>query len=178
MPADVAAKLTPEGRQQAIVGSKMTFVLEIFALTCTWTIKACLLFLYARLTQGTSIRQKWAVRFVSAFCAVTYIVVTFMFVFFWCSPTPEYWAVPVNPKKSESAIESWKGIELRATVQCATYYNHMIFATACNIASDIMLILLPIPIVINISLPKKRKIGLCCVFGLGLFNVSLFSNPS
>lgn|SRR6478752_393381 len=102
MPADVAAKLTPDGRQQAIIGSKMTFVLEIFALTCTWTIKACLLFLYARLTQGTSIRQKWAVRFVSAFCAVTYIVVTFMFVFFWCSPTPEYWSVPVNPKKSES----------------------------------------------------------------------------
>ncbi|KAI1014482.1 hypothetical protein LB504_012085 [Fusarium proliferatum] len=186
MPADVAAKLTPEGRQQAIIGSKMTFVLEIFALTCTWTIKACLLFLYARLTQGTSIRQKWAVRFVSAFCAVTYIVVTFMFVFFWCSPTPEYWSVPVNPKKSESVIESWEGIGLTTTVQCATYYNHMIFATACNIASDIMLILLPIPIVINISLPKKRKIGLCCVFGLGLFNILAavlnryynFSNPN
>ncbi|KAF5559344.1 integral membrane protein PTH11 [Fusarium napiforme] len=134
MPADVAAKLTPEGRQQAIIGSKMTFVLEIFALT------------------------------------LTYIVVTFMFVFFWCSPTPEYWSVPVNPKK----------------MQCATYYNHMIFATACNIASDIMLILLPIPIVINISLPKKRKIGLCCVFGLGLFNILAavlnryynFSNPN
>lgn len=142
MAPEVAAKLTPEGKKQAIFGSKMTFVLEIFALTAAWTIKACLLFLYARLTQGTSIKQRWAVRLVAAFCAVTYIVVTFMFVFFWCNPTIEYWAVPVNPDK----------------MQCATYYNHMIFATACNIASDIMLILLPIPIVINISLPRKRSV--------------------
>ncbi|KAF5243310.1 hypothetical protein FAUST_2878 [Fusarium austroamericanum] len=170
MPAEDAAKLTPEGKSKAIFGSKMTFVLEIFALTASWTIKACLLFLYGRLTQGTSIKQRWAVRFVSAFCAVTYIVVVFLFVFFWCSPTPEYWAVPVDPDK----------------MQCATYYSHMITATACNIASDIMLILLPIPIVINISLSKKRKIGLCCVFGLGLFNILAavlnryynFSNPN
>ncbi|RBR12218.1 uncharacterized protein FIESC28_08704 [Fusarium coffeatum] len=170
MAPDVAAKLTPEGKSAAIFGSKMTFVLEIFALTAVWTIKACLLFLYARLTQGTSIKQRWAVRFVSAFCVVTYIVVIFLFVFFWCSPTPEYWAVPVNPDK----------------MQCATYYSHMITATACNIASDIMLILLPIPIVINISLSRKRRIGLCCVFGLGLFNILAavlnryynFSNPN
>ncbi|KAK2471320.1 hypothetical protein H9L39_17551 [Fusarium oxysporum f. sp. albedinis] len=177
MPEDVAAKLTPKERQKAIFGSKMTFVLEIFTLTATWTIKACLLFLYARLTQGTSIKQRWAVRVVAAFCAVSYLVVTFMFVFYWCSPTIEYWAAPVNPNK----------------MQCATYYNHMIFATACNIASDIMLILLPIPIVINISLPRKRSASLqtklknrtCCVFGLGLFNILAavlnrynFSNPN
>ncbi|KAL3601709.1 hypothetical protein FPOAC2_05980 [Fusarium poae] len=170
MAPDVADNLTPEERDKAVFGSKMTFVLEIFALTAVWTIKACLLFLYNRLTQGTSIKQRWAVRFVAAFCAITYIVVIFLFVFFWCSPTPEYWAVPVNPNK----------------MQCATYYSHMITATACNIASDIMLILLPIPIVINISLSRKRRVGLCCVFGLGLFNILAavlnryynFSNPN
>ena len=108
MAPDVAAKLTPEGKRAAIFGSKMTFVLEIFALTAVWTIKACLLFLYARLTQGTSIKQRWAVRFVSAFCVVTYVVVIFLFVFFWCSPTPEYWAVPVNPDKSTLFVRIWE----------------------------------------------------------------------
>ncbi|RGP73088.1 hypothetical protein FLONG3_6403 [Fusarium longipes] len=68
MPADVAAALTPEGKKKAIFGSKMTFVLEIFALTAVWTIKACLLFLYARLTQGTSIKQRWAVRRIGLCC--------------------------------------------------------------------------------------------------------------
>lgn len=50
MPAEVAASLTDEGRQKAIYGSIMTFVLEIFTLTGLWTVKACLLLLYSRLT--------------------------------------------------------------------------------------------------------------------------------
>ena len=50
MPPEEAAALTPEGVHSAIYGSIMTFVLEIFTLTATWTIKACLLILYARLT--------------------------------------------------------------------------------------------------------------------------------
>ncbi|RSL57600.1 hypothetical protein CEP54_008197 [Fusarium duplospermum] len=168
LPPDVAANLTPEGEAQAIWGSKMTFVLEIFTLTATWTVKACLLLMYGRLTEGTSTRQRWGVRVVAAYCAVTYVLVTLMFVFYWCNPTYEYWRVPVK------------------IMQCATYYNHMIFATACNISSDLMLLLVPIPLMIKIRLPRKRKIGLCCVFGLGVFNILAavlnryynFSNPN
>lgn len=91
-----------------------------------------------------------------------------MFVFYWCSPTPEYWAVPVR-------ID-----------QCATYYHHMIFATACNISSDILLLLIPIPIIFKTRLPAKRKIILVCILGLGVFNILAailnryynFSNPN
>jgi hypothetical protein len=50
MPLDVALSLSPENREKAIYGSKMTLVLEIFTLTCLWTVKACLLLLYWRLT--------------------------------------------------------------------------------------------------------------------------------
>lgn len=50
MSEEAAAALTPEGVHNAIYGSVMTFVLEIFTITGTWTIKACLLILYARLT--------------------------------------------------------------------------------------------------------------------------------
>ncbi|KAF4974535.1 hypothetical protein FZEAL_8559 [Fusarium zealandicum] len=168
MPLEDALALTPKGEAQAIFGSQMTFVLEIFTLTATWTVKACLLCLYARLTKGTSQRQRWGVWVVSGYCALTYLIVTFMFVFYWCSPTYEYWRVPVGNS------------------QCATYYNHMIFATACNISTDLMLLFLPIPIMIKIHLPRKRKAGLCCVFGLGIFNILAavlnryynFSNPN
>ncbi|KAF7561392.1 hypothetical protein G7046_g2756 [Stylonectria norvegica] len=168
MPAATAAALSPAGRAQAIFGSKMTFVLEIFTLTATWTIKACLLILYARLTEGTSTRQHLGVRLVAAYCLLTYVLVVLLFCFYWCHPTYEYWGVPVKYS------------------QCASYYNHMIFATACNISSDIMLLLIPIPIMIKIRLPLKRKVGLCCVFGLGIFNILAavlnryynFSNPN
>jgi len=50
MSPEDAAALTPEGVDRAVYGSIMTFVLEIFTLTATWTVKACLLMLYARLT--------------------------------------------------------------------------------------------------------------------------------
>lgn len=41
--------------------------------------------------------------------------------------------------------------------QCATYYHHMIFATSFNISSDLMLILIPLPIIIKTHLPVKRQ---------------------
>jgi hypothetical protein len=49
LPEAVADSLSPAGRQQAIYGSIMTFVLEIFTLTLLWTIKGCLLVLYYRI---------------------------------------------------------------------------------------------------------------------------------
>ncbi|RDA88836.1 hypothetical protein CP532_5460 [Ophiocordyceps camponoti-leonardi (nom. inval.)] len=153
MKPEEAAALSPERVQMAIHGSIMTFVLEIFTLTATWTVKACLLMLYARLTRNTMTKQHSLVKIAAVYCALTYVVVTLMFIFFWCRPTYEYWAVPVK------------------IMQCATYYNHMIFATACNISSDLLLLFIPIPIIIKTRLPAKRKTILCLILGLGVFNI-------
>ncbi|KAG6009334.1 hypothetical protein E4U21_002642 [Claviceps maximensis] len=168
MSPEAAAALTPEGVHNAIYGSIMTLLLEIFTLTGTWTIKACLLFLYTRLTRNTLSQQHLLVKIASGYCAITYIVVMLLLLFFWCHPTYEYWAVPVR-------ID-----------QCATYYNHMIFATACNISSDILLLLIPIPIILKTRLPRKRKMILILILGLGVFNILAailnryynFSNPN
>ncbi|PHH90988.1 hypothetical protein CDD83_2009 [Cordyceps sp. RAO-2017] len=153
MPPEAAAALTPAGVRMAVYGSIMTFVLEIFTLTATWTVKACLLILYARLTSNTMTRQHTLVKVAAVYCAITYLIVILMFIFYWCSPTHEYWAVPVK------------------ITQCATYYHHMIFATACNISSDLLLLFIPIPIIIKTRLPAKRKAILCLILGLGVFNI-------
>lgn len=50
MPGRQVAALSPAGVRKAIYGSMMAFVLEILTLTAIWTIKACLLILYDRLT--------------------------------------------------------------------------------------------------------------------------------
>lgn len=60
------------------------------------------------------------------------------------------------------------------TAQCATYYHHMIFATTMNISSDLLLISIPIPLIIRIKLPLRRKLILICVLCLGVFNVSIY----
>ncbi|KAG6149535.1 hypothetical protein E4U28_001029 [Claviceps purpurea] len=168
MSPEAAAALTPEGVHNAIYGSVMTFVLEIFTITGTWTIKACLLILYARLTRGTLAQQNLMVKIASVYYGLTYVVVILLFLFFWCHPTYEYWAVPVR-------ID-----------QCATYYNHMIFTTACNISSDLLLLVIPVPIILKTHLPRKRKIILIFILGLGIFNILAailnryynFSNPN
>jgi hypothetical protein len=60
------------------------------------------------------------------------------------------------------------------TAQCATYYNHMITATAFNISSDLMIISIPIPLLTTAQLPLKRKLVLCAIFSLGIFVVSVY----
>ena len=54
----------------------------------------------------------------------------------------------------------------------------MIFATAWNISSDLMLLTIPIPVVFKTQLPLKRKLVLCCVLGLGVLNVRRLPPPS
>jgi hypothetical protein len=48
------------------------------------------------------------------------------------------------------------GADVTRTAECATYYNHMKFATSFNISSDMMLLLIPLPIIIRTRLPMKR----------------------
>ncbi|KAK3360495.1 hypothetical protein B0T25DRAFT_578413 [Lasiosphaeria hispida] len=167
MDPEVAAGLTKEQHDAAVYGSKMTLVLEVFTLNCIWSVKACLLILYYRLT-NTLRKQQLAVLFIAGFCAIAYILVMSLLLGYWCAPIYEYWAVPYNQS------------------ECATYYHHMMFATAWNISSDLMLLAIPFPIVFKTQLPLKKKIGLCCVLGLGALNIIVailnryfnFSNPN
>jgi len=50
MSLEAALALDAAGKAAAVYGSKMTMVLEVCTLNVLWTIKACLLFLYYRLT--------------------------------------------------------------------------------------------------------------------------------
>lgn len=140
MALEAAAALSPAGVQRAVYGSFMTFVLEILTLTATWTVKACLLMLYARLTyvagprprrgladrarcrarrRNTLTRQHTLVKLAAVYCAVTYLAIVFLSVFYWCSPTREYWAVPVKigkhgrrgpPRREEALTAAYSAV--------------------------------------------------------------------
>ncbi|KAH9209079.1 hypothetical protein DL95DRAFT_344790 [Leptodontidium sp. 2 PMI_412] len=149
LPPGEAELLTEPEIVSAIWGSKMTFVLEEFTLSTTWLIKGCLLLLYGRLTLG--LKQNTAVKFLAYYCLLGFVVVQVLFLGVWCRPIQQYWAVPV------------------VNSQCATYYNHMITATTFNISSDLMMLLIPLPLLIKSKLPLKRKLIVCGVFSLGIF---------
>ncbi|KAK5652655.1 hypothetical protein OQA88_10249 [Cercophora sp. LCS_1] len=156
---EVAAALTPEQVDMAIYGSKMAFINEICALSTIWLVKICLLILYHRLTVAYEWQHR-IVKIIGAFCVIAFSLVVILLVTLWCGPVEGYWAVPVQNS------------------ECATYYKHMIFATSFNITSDVMLLCIPIPIVVQSRIPLKRKVLLCCILIAILNRYYNFSNPN
>ncbi|KKY18187.1 putative ubid family decarboxylase [Phaeomoniella chlamydospora] len=147
-PTEVA-ELEHDHVAQRIQGSKVVLIVEQFWCATIWGCKACLLMLYSTLT--TASRQRILVYIVGAYVAVNYVVMLILFFGVWCRPFSQYWAFPVQNS------------------QCATYHNHLIVNSVFNISSDIMMLCIPLPILVRLKLPLKKKIILCVVFSLGIF---------
>jgi hypothetical protein len=126
--------------------------IEQCMLNVIWVLKACMLFMFARVTVGTT-HIKW-IRFVAAYVVVGWIAVEIAF-FTACRPFNGYWAVPPpNP-------------------QCTTLEHFAIVQATFNISSDLFIIAIPIPMIASLSLPLKQKIGLGLLFSMGTFVVRL-----
>jgi phosphoglycerol transferase MdoB-like AlkP superfamily enzyme len=113
-------------------------------LNVIWTLKACMLFMFARMTVGTT-HIKW-IRFVAAWVIVGWVAVQIAF-FTACRPFNGY-------------------------PQCTTLEHFAIVQATFNISSDLLIIAVPIPMIISLSLPTKQKIGLGLLFSMGTFVVS------
>ncbi|KIH92812.1 hypothetical protein SPBR_02887 [Sporothrix brasiliensis 5110] len=147
------ATWSPAETRDAEWGSKMLLALEECMMATVWLVKACLLILYGRLTSGLT--EAFAVKVVAIYCAVGYVVVQILYLGVWCRPIDDYWAVPV-PEGHE---------------QCKTYLHHMITVTVFHVSSDLLMLLVPVPMIARAKLPLLRKIILCGIFSLGLLVV-------
>jgi hypothetical protein len=120
-------------------------------LNVIWILKACMLFMFARMTLGTT--HSKGIKFVGAYVLLGWIAVQIAF-FTACRPFSGYWAVP--PPNS----------------QCTTLEHYAIVQAAFNLSSDFLIITVPVPMIVSLSLPLKQKIGLGVLFGMGTFVVS------
>ncbi|KAF9774622.1 hypothetical protein IL306_007345 [Fusarium sp. DS 682] len=132
-------------------GSKWVLVVEQMQIVTIWLMKYCLLVMYNRLTMSLS--QNLAVKFVAAYVTLGLLIMEILYLGVWCRPFNQYWAVP--PKNT----------------QCSAATNHLITNAVINITSDIMIILIPMPIFLKSQLPLKRKAVLIGVFALGAFTI-------
>lgn len=124
-------------------------------LNVIWTLKACMLLLFARISSGTT-HIKW-IKLVAIYVSVGWVSVQIAF-FTACMPFSGYWAVPVlNP-------------------QCTTLQHYAIVQAVFNLSSDVLIIAVPIPMVVSLTLPIKQRIGLGILFSMGLFVVSWSTN--
>ena len=129
-----------------------------------WGCKACLLLFYANMTyvlvpetralltsHSIALPQNTWTKLVAAYALIGYVVMIILYLGVWCQPFYEYWSVPAtNP-------------------QCSTAEHHLILNLALNTSSDLMIMLIPLPMLIRTNLPLKKKLVLCAVFSLGMF---------
>lgn len=73
-----------------------------------------------------------------------------------CQPFNHYWQVLPDPGG-----------------RCRQSYAHLVTMSLCNIMTDLMLVVIPIPIIVRSSMTLKRKLQLISLFSLNLSVVSI-----
>ena len=54
-------------------------------------------------------------------------------------------------------------------IQCSAAINHLITNAIFNLSSDVILLIIALPMFIKTQMPVRKKAALCGVFGLGIF---------
>jgi len=140
---------------QSVLKSLTDILQTVFALKVNYnfahlTVKLAVLMFYRTIFTLllTNFRRAW-------YFVLVYVVVNFItciiLVFIQCSPVSFFWDV----------LRGGKGhcIDLRLVD---------IGAGAAVLAADLMLLILPMPMFISLTLPLKKRILLCGLFALGL----------
>ncbi|RAL16714.1 uncharacterized protein BO97DRAFT_402366 [Aspergillus homomorphus CBS 101889] len=148
MGEDDIKALTPTIKADRIRGSKWVFVSEHSFLLAIWAMKACMLVIYARITEG--LRQRKWVNYLSIYVALGFVV-TELSLFLICRPLPNYWAVPTPYE------------------QCSTYQYYEIVQGVISISADVFMLLIGIPLLVQVRVPLKQKLILMLLFGMGIF---------
>lgn len=120
-------------------------------LNVIYTIKACMLIMYTRLTLGLTTQR--LVTYLSIYVFLGWIATETAF-FTACRPFTGYWAMPPpNP-------------------QCTTLQNYAIVQACFNISSDVLMLLIPLPLVTRLVVPWRQKAILLVIFSMGIFVIA------
>ncbi|KFY79737.1 hypothetical protein V499_01306 [Pseudogymnoascus sp. VKM F-103] len=139
---------TPDDIKQRITGSKIEFASEQCMLNVVYTLKACMLILYYRVT--SNLRQQFSIKICAAYTAVGFIA-TELVLFFNCYPFSGYWTLP--PPQEE----------------CATYFRYLVVQCVFNLTSDVSILCVIIPVLWRMHMSMKEKLPLLFIFSLGSF---------
>ncbi|KAF2002032.1 hypothetical protein P154DRAFT_431761 [Amniculicola lignicola CBS 123094] len=142
---------TKEDIEERVYGSKLTIVVEQMHISTIWLLKACILIMYARMTELLNLRV--LVLAAAVYVAVAYVLMEILWFGVWCKPFPQYWAVPTN------------------STQCSAMINHLITNATLNISSDVLIMLIPFPLVFKVKLPWTKKAILASMFTIGSFTI-------
>ncbi|RYP15958.1 hypothetical protein DL765_005398 [Monosporascus sp. GIB2] len=134
---------------QAIYSTRLLY------LAANMLVKSSLLMFYLRLDQRTLMR--WTV-YILMFVIIGYSIASFGLMTFSCYPPATFW----------DATGSTQGKCIEPNTQ-QTYYD---VSGVLNVAIDLAIYIVPIPMLWKILIPTSQKIALTFIFGLGLAAVA------
>ncbi|KAB8230093.1 uncharacterized protein BDW43DRAFT_286747 [Aspergillus alliaceus] len=140
--------LTPAIKADRVKGSKWVFVSEHSFVLSVWAMKACMLAIYARITDG--LRQRKWVNYLAIYVGLGFIGCE-LSLFLICRPLSNYWAVPTP------------------NYQCSSYQYYEIIQGCISISADIFMLLIGLPLLLQVRVPLKQKLILVVIFGMGIF---------
>lgn len=117
-------------------------------LNVIYTIKACMLIMYTRLTLGLTVQR--LVRYLAIYVVIGWCATEIAF-FTACRPFNGYWAMPPPDP------------------QCTTLQYYALVQGCFNISSDTLMLLIPLPLITRLSMPWKQKGILLVIFSMGTF---------
>ncbi|KAF1838376.1 hypothetical protein BDW02DRAFT_412401 [Decorospora gaudefroyi] len=146
--------LTAEELTRRRYGSKLVVVVEQTQIAVIWSCKACLLIMYHRITRTALDKENIAIKILSAYTALGFVIIEILYFAAWCQPFSEYYEVPTSSS------------------QCNTLVHHRITKAVFNLSSDLIMLCIALQMLIRSLLPMKRKLILCGIFSLGIFVVA------
>ncbi|KAK3305965.1 uncharacterized protein B0T15DRAFT_215158 [Chaetomium strumarium] len=136
------------------VASRLVLVSRLLHCAILWLLKVVTLEFFDRLV-GQSGKNRYTIllRFMRASLGVTFVAVVIADLA-ECKPFTHYWQVLPDPGG-----------------QCRQGYAFLITMTACNVLTDLLLMVFPVPIVFKSRISKGRKALLIALFCLHIFTV-------
>ena len=100
---------------------------------------------------------QYYVYLVMGYSFVGFVVTEALFFGFWCRPMSNYFRVfDGNTRESLDRLLSFQPAYLGVVAGCTTSQNHLVISYVFNLSSDLMILVVPIPMFIKSALPLKK----------------------
>ncbi|RHZ63410.1 uncharacterized protein CDV56_100707 [Aspergillus thermomutatus] len=159
------AAMTPEQVKSLVIGSKCLLAGWTCYVTLIWSLKACMLFFYNRLTLG--LMQQKLVKVNAVLCLCTYVAVIFT-IFFHCHPIQKHWQINPDPG-ANCTVDSINYIVIAVTNVSYVSYNESSREETNQSRTDAILVTIPIPLLAKVRLALRRKLVIGVLLCGGVF---------
>ncbi|KAL2159796.1 hypothetical protein VTH06DRAFT_1929 [Thermothelomyces fergusii] len=144
------AGLSDDQLRKRSIASGLVLLSRVFYAATLWVLKYAIVEFLGRLNVSWRRTYERSLQFIRGFLIVTLLAVVISDLA-ECRPFSHYWQVLPDPGG-----------------RCRQGYAQLLTMAVCNVTTDLMLVIFPVPVVLSSSMNVKRKLHLVLLFSLSL----------